>query len=60
LDQRVQIESGVQRYGPYGIGGGVIEGVGGVKNVMERGLDGEIRRRSPGREKRRVRREIVV
>lgn len=60
LDQRVQIESGVQRYGPYGIGGGVIEGVGGVKNIIERGLDGGIRRRSPGREKRRVRREIVV
>ena len=44
LAQRVQIESGVQRYGPYGIGGGVVEGVGGVKNVIERGLDGEIRR----------------
>jgi hypothetical protein len=60
FDQRVRIESGVQRYGPYGIGGGVIEGVGGVRNIIERGLDGEIRCKAPEKEKVRRRQEIVV
>jgi hypothetical protein len=40
--QRRPAESGVEKYGPFGIGGGV-EGAGGVKQVVERGLDGEVR-----------------
>ena len=59
LDRRVQLESGVERYGPFGIGGGV-EGVGGVKHVIERGIDGRLRHQRPGREKKRARREIIV
>lgn len=59
LDFRVQTESGVARYGPFGIGGGV-EGVGGIKQVLERGRDGRVRVGQGEREKRRVRREIVV
>jgi len=59
LDHRVQTESGVARYGPFGIGSG-IEGVGGIKQVLERGRDGRVRVGQGEREKRRVRREIVV
>jgi hypothetical protein len=60
LDQRVQLESGVQRYGPFGIGSGTIEGVGGVKQVSERGCDGKLSVGPRIEEKKRVRREIVV
>jgi hypothetical protein len=59
LDWRVQLESGVERYGPFGIGGG-IEGVGGVRQVIERGRDGKVRLGALEREKKRVRREIIV
>ena len=59
LDHRVQTESGVARYGPFGIGGG-IEGVGGVKQVLERGRDGLVKVGKGDREKKRTRREIVV
>lgn len=59
LDHRARLESGVSRYGPFGIGSG-IEGVGGVKSVFERGLDGEIRLGPPIPEKKRVVRDIVV
>jgi hypothetical protein len=59
LTQRVQLLSGVERYGPFGIGSG-IEGVGGVKQVIERGLDGNLRLGQLGREKPRERREIIV
>jgi hypothetical protein len=59
LDHRVRTESGVARYGPFGIGSG-LEGVGGVKQVLERGKDGRVRVGHGGREKKRVRREIVV
>lgn len=60
LDKRVRLESGFARYGPFGIGSGTIEGVGGVKNIIERGLDGNLRVGNPPTEKERVRREIVV
>ena len=60
LDKRVQLESGMARYGPFGIGGGTIEGVGGVKHIIERGLDGKLRLEKPPKEVERVRREIVV
>ena len=59
LDHRAQTESGVARYGPFGIGGG-IEGVGGVKQVLERGRDGLVKVGKGDREKKRTRREIVV
>jgi hypothetical protein len=59
LDTRVAFESGVERYGPYGIGGG-IEGVGGVKKVIERGIDGELRVGPTPRPKFAPRRELVV
>ena len=59
LTQRVQLLSGVERYGPFGIGSG-IEGVGGVKQVIERGLDGNLRLGQLERQKPRTRREIVV
>ena len=60
LDKRVRLESGVERYGPFGIGSGTIEGVGGVKHVLERGLDGHLRMGKLPKEKERVRRERVV
>jgi hypothetical protein len=53
------LESGVERYGPFGIGSG-IEGVGGVRHVIERGIDGKVRLGRPDREKKKVRREIIV
>jgi len=59
LDKRVQLESGVERYGPFGIGGGV-EGVGGVKRIIERGRDGEIRLENADTLRKKARREIVV
>jgi hypothetical protein len=59
LDHRARTESGVARYGPFGIGSG-LEGVGGVRQVLERGRDGRVRVGHGGREKKRVRREIVV
>jgi len=59
LDRRVQLESGVQRYGPFGIGSG-IEGVGGVKQVIERGRDGKVRIGGPPREQKKEWREIIV
>jgi hypothetical protein len=59
LDKRVRTESGVARYGPFGIGGGV-EGVGGVKRVIERGLDGEVRIQEAEAKRRRPKREIVI
>ena len=59
LDHRVQTESGVARYGPFGIGGG-IEGVGGVKQVIKRGRDGILRVKEGEPEKKRIRREIIV
>jgi hypothetical protein len=59
FDERVRLESGVSRYGPNGIGGGVIEGVGGVRNIVERGLDGQLRRVALPKQKK-TRREIVV
>jgi len=60
LDKRVQLETGVERYGPFGIGNGTIEGVGGVKHVLERGLDGHLRMGKLPKEKERVRRDRVV
>lgn len=60
FEERVRLESGVSRYGPNGIGGGVIEGVGGIRNVVERGLDGQLRRVAPPKQKKTRRREIVV
>jgi hypothetical protein len=60
FDERVRLESGVSRYGPNGIGGGVIEGVGGVRNIVERGLDGQLRRVTLPKQKKTRRREIVV
>ena len=60
LDKRVRLESGVERYGPFGIGSGTIEGVGGVKHVLERGLDGHLRMGKLPKEKERVRRDRVV
>jgi hypothetical protein len=50
----------VERYGPFGIGSGTIEGVGGVKHVLERGLDGHLRMGKLPKEKERVRRDRVV
>jgi hypothetical protein len=58
LDHRVSIESGMARYGPYGIGGGV-EGVGGIKQVLERGIDGELRIGDPIAPKKKQKREII-
>lgn len=60
LERRVQLESGQARYGPFGIGNGTIEGVGGVRHVIERGLDGKIRVGTPPKEKPRAKREVVV
>ena len=60
LDKRVRLESGIERYGPFGIGSGTIEGVGGVKHVIERGLDGHLRMGEPPKKKERVRPDIVV
>lgn len=59
LDKRVQLESGVERYGPFGIGGGV-EGVGGVKRIIERGKDGKVRLEKADTLRKQARREIVV
>jgi len=59
LDRRVQLESGVERYGPFGIGSG-IEGVGGVKRIIERGTDGHVRLQKPTGFKNKKKREIVV
>jgi hypothetical protein len=60
LDQRVRLESGVRRYGPHGIGSGKVEGVGGIKKVIVRGLDGNVRVANGTRKKTRTRREIVA
>jgi hypothetical protein len=60
LDHRVRLESGVRRYGPHGIGSGKVEGVGGIKKVIVRGLDGNVRVATGTRQKPRKRREIVV
>lgn len=59
LDKRALLESGVQRYGPFGIGGGV-EGVGGIKQVIERGINGKVTIARSEKKMRKVRREIVV
>lgn len=59
LELRTQIESGVARYGPFGIGSG-IEGVGGVKQVVERGRDGIVKVRKVVQRKKKARTEIVV
>jgi len=59
LDKRARLESGVQKYGPFGIGGGV-EGVGGVKAVIERGIDGVVKARKVPQKKRQPRRELIV
>jgi hypothetical protein len=59
LDRRVQLESGLERYGPFGIGSG-IEGVGGVKRIIERGKDGNVRLDKPAPIRKKVGREIVV
>ena len=59
LDKRALLESGVQRYGPFGIGGGA-EGVGGIKQVIERGINGKVTIARSGKKIRKVRREIVV
>jgi hypothetical protein len=60
LDQRVRLESGVRRYGPHGIGSGKVEGVGEIKKVIVRGLDGNVRVANGTRKKPRKRREIVA
>jgi|SRR5579859_970838 len=59
LDRRVQLESGVERYGPFGIGSGV-EGVGGVKSVVERGTNGSLRIQKMKRVVKKHKREIIV
>jgi hypothetical protein len=60
LDARVRLESGVRRYGPHGIGSGKVEGVGEIKKVIVRGLDGNVRFANGTRKKPRKRREIVA
>lgn len=60
LDERVRLESGVRRYGPNGIGSGSIEGVGGIKQVILRGLDGKVRLENGPKTRSGKKREIVV
>ena len=60
LDQRARLESGVRRYGPHGIGSGGIEGVGGIKKIISRGLDGQIQLEDGPKARSGKKREIVV
>ena len=60
LDQRARLESGVRRYGPHGIGSGGIEGVGGIKKIILRGLDGQVRLEKGPKARSGKKREVVV